>query len=77
MSMFAPPQDPCPDCDCSLSTDWHSACHEMWEVSQQNAREYRRAQNMEHLAFLIKMILSQGFTLSEVVSIWNDVVEDK
>ena len=29
------------------------------------------------LTMILKMLMIKGFTLSEVVSVWNDVVEDK
>jgi hypothetical protein len=32
---------------------------------------------MRLLSIIIDLIISQGFTLSEVVSVWNDVVEGK
>jgi hypothetical protein len=36
-----------------------------------------RETRMNLLALILKMLLAEGFTLSQVVSVWNDVVEGK
>ena len=37
----------------------------------------QREKHMTPLVSAVEMLVAQGFTLSEVVTIWNDVVEGK
>ena len=39
--------------------------------------EPKRKPSMSLLVSIVKMLLAEGFMLSEVVSVWNDVVEGK